>query len=394
MFFSFMEELRSAGISASLKEHLALLEALNADVISQSPEEFYYLARTTLVKDEALLDRFDQVFNKIFKGVFTDYGQNPVEIPEDWLKAIAEKYLSPEEMAKIEAMGSWDELMETLKKRLEEQEKRHQGGNKWIGTGGTSPYGNGGYNPEGVRIGGESKHKRAVKVWEKREFQNLDQTRELGTRNIKIAMRRLRKFAREGAAEELDIDATIDGTARQGWLDIRMRPERRNAIKLLLLLDVGGSMDPFIKLCEELFSAATSEFKNLEFFYFHNCPYEGVWKDNKRRFSERTPMWDLLHKFPHDYKVVMVGDASMSPYEITHPGGSVEHFNEESGAVWMHRITNTYPATVWLNPVPEKQWSYSQSTKIIKELMTDRMYPLTIEGLDDAMRELVRKHGH
>ena len=389
-----MEELRSAGISASLKEHLALLEALNADVISQSPEEFYYLARTTLVKDEALLDRFDQVFNKIFKGVFTDYGQNPVEIPEDWLKAIAEKYLSPEEMAKIEAMGSWDELMETLKKRLEEQEKRHQGGNKWIGTGGTSPYGNGGYNPEGVRIGGESKHKRAVKVWEKREFQNLDQTRELGTRNIKIAMRRLRKFAREGAAEELDIDATIDGTARQGWLDIRMRPERRNAIKLLLLLDVGGSMDPFIKLCEELFSAATSEFKNLEFFYFHNCPYEGVWKDNKRRFSERTPMWDLLHKFPHDYKVVMVGDASMSPYEITHPGGSVEHFNEESGAVWMHRITNTYPATVWLNPVPEKQWSYSQSTKIIKELMTDRMYPLTIEGLDDAMRELVRKHGH
>jgi len=394
VFFSFMEELRSAGISASLKEHLALLEALSADVISQSPEEFYYLARTTLVKDEALLDRFDQVFNKIFKGIFSDYGQNPVDVPADWLKAIAEKYLSPEEMAKIEAMGSWDELMETLKKRLEEQEKRHQGGNKWIGTGGTSPYGNGGYNPEGVRIGGESRHKRAVKVWEKREFQNLDQTRELGTRNIKIAMRRLRKFAREGAAEELDIDATIDGTARQGWLDIQMRPERRNAIKLLLLLDVGGSMDPFIKLCEELFSAATSEFKNLEFFYFHNCPYEGVWKDNKRRFSERTPMWDLLHKFPHDYKVVMVGDASMSPYEITHPGGSVEHFNEESGAVWMHRITNTYPATVWLNPVPEKQWGYSQSTKIIKELMTDRMYPLTIEGLDDAMRELVRKHGH
>ena len=394
MFFSFMDELRSAGISASLKEHLALLEALSADIISQSPEEFYYLARTTLVKDEALLDRFDQVFNKVFKGIFSDYGQKPVDIPADWLKAIAEKYLTPEEMAKIEAMGSWDELMETLKKRLEEQEKRHQGGNKWIGTGGTSPYGNGGYNPEGIRIGGESKHKRAVKVWEKREFQNLDHTRELGTRNIKIAMRRLRKFAREGAADELDIDATIDGTARQGWLDIRMRPERRNAIKLLLLLDVGGSMDPFIKLCEELFSAATSEFKNLEFFYFHNCPYEGVWKDNKRRFSERTPMWDMLHKFPHDYKVVMVGDASMSPYEITHPGGSVEHFNEESGAVWMHRITNTYPASVWLNPVPEKQWGYSQSTKIIKELMNDRMYPLTLDGLDDAMRELSRKHGH
>lgn len=394
MFFSFMEELRSAGISASLKEHLALLEALEADVIQQSPEEFYYLARTTLVKDEALLDRFDQVFGKVFKGIFTEYGQNPVDVPADWLKAIAEKYLSPEEMAAIEKMGSWDELMDTLKKRLEEQEKRHQGGNKWIGTGGTSPYGNGGYNPEGVRIGGESKHKRAVKVWEKREFQNLDHTRELGTRNIKIAMRRLRKFARDGAAEELDINATIDGTARQGWLDIHMRPERRNAIKVLLMLDVGGSMDPFIKLCEELFSAATSEFKNLEFFYFHNCPYEGVWKDNKRRFSERTPMWDVLHKFPHDYKVVMVGDASMSPYEITHPGGSVEHFNEESGAVWMHRITNTYPATVWLNPVPEKQWGYSQSTKIIKELMNDRMYPLTLDGLDDAMRELSRKHGH
>ena len=394
MFFSFMEELRSAGIAASLKEHLALLAALDADVIDQSPEEFYYLARATLVKDEALLDRFDQVFGKVFKGVFTEYGQNVVDVPANWLKAIAEKYLSPEEMAKIEKMGSWDELMETLKKRLEEQEKRHEGGNKWVGTGGTSPYGNSGYNPEGVRIGGESKHKRAVKVWDKREFQNLDNTRELGTRNIKIAMRRLRRFARDGAVEELDIDGTINGTARKGWLDIQMRPERRNAIKVLLMLDVGGSMDPFIKLCEELFSAATSEFKNLEFFYFHNCPYEGVWKDNKRRFSERTPMWELLHKFPHDYKVVMVGDASMSPYEITHPGGSVEHFNEESGAVWMNRITNTYPATVWLNPVPEKQWGYSQSTKIIKELMNDRMYPLTLEGLDDAMRELSRKHGH
>lgn len=394
MFFSFMDELRTAGISASLKEHLALLEALEADVIAQNPEEFYYLARATLVKDEALLDRFDQVFGKVFKGIFTEYGQEPIDIPSEWLKAIAEKYLSPEEMAAIEKMGSWDELMDTLKKRLEEQEKRHQGGNKWIGTGGTSPYGNSGYNPEGVRIGGDSKHKRAVKVWEKREFQNLDNTRELGTRNIKIAMRRLRRFARDGAAEELDIDGTINGTARKGWLDIQMRPERRNAIKLLLLLDVGGSMDPFIKLCEELFSAATSEFKNLEFFYFHNCPYEGLWKDNKRRFSERTPTWEVLHKFPHDYKVVIVGDASMSPYEITHPGGSVEHFNEESGAVWLHRISNTYPATVWLNPVPEKQWGYSQSTKIIKEVMNDRMYPLTLEGLDDAMRELSRKHGH
>jgi uncharacterized protein len=392
LFFSFLDELRTAGIPASLKEHLVLLEALNADVIAQNPEEFYYLARATLVKDEALLDRFDQVFNKVFKGIFTEYGQDKAEIPLDWLKAVAEKFLSPEEMAEIEKLGSWEEIMETLQKRLDEQKERHEGGSKWIGTGGTSPYGNGGYNPEGVRIGGESKHKRAIKVWEKREFANLDHTRELGTRNIKIAMRRLRKFAREGAADELDIDATIAGTARQGWLDIQMRAERRNAVKLLLLLDVGGSMDPFIKLSEELFSAATTEFKNLEFFYFHNCPYEGLWKDNRRRFAERTPTWDVLHKFPHDYKIVFVGDAAMSPYEISHPGGSVEHFNEESGTVWMHRLTSTYPAAVWLNPVPEQQWGYSQSTKLIRELMNDRMYPLTLDGLDDAMRELGRKN--
>ena len=374
-----------------MKEHLILLEALDRDVIERTPEEFYYLSRSIFVKDEGLLDRFDQVFNKVFKGLLTSYGDQVTDIPEDWLKAVAEKYLTEEEMAEIKALGDWDEIMETLKKRLEEQRERHEGGSKWVGTGGTSPYGNNGYNPEGVRIGGESKHKRAVKVWEKREFQNLDSTRELGTRNIKIAMRRLRRFAREGAQEELDIDATVRGTAKQGWLDIQMRAERRNAIKLLLLLDVGGSMDPFIKLCEELFSAATSEFKNMEFFYFHNCPYEGLWKDNRRRFAERTPTWDVLHKFPHDYKIVYVGDAAMSPYEITHPGGSVEHFNEESGAVWLHRMTNTYPSSVWLNPVPEKQWGYSQSTKIIKELMNDRMYPLTLGGLDDAMRELSRK---
>ncbi|MEW6574921.1 MAG: VWA domain-containing protein [Pseudomonadota bacterium] len=393
MFFNFLDELRAAGIPASLKEHLALLEALQADVIEQNPEEFYYLSRAILVKDEAQLDRFDQVFNKVFKGILSEYGTNTAEIPEDWLKAVAEKFLTPEEMEKIKSLGSWDEIMETLKKRLEEQQKRHEGGNKWIGTGGTSPFGNNGYNPEGVRIGGESKHKRALKVWEKREFQNLDNTRELGTRNIKIAMRRLRRFAREGAADELDLDGTIRGTARQGWLDIQMRPERRNAIKVLLFLDVGGSMDPFIKLCEELFSAATAEFKNLEFFYFHNCVYEGVWKDNRRRFAERTPLWEVLHKFPHDYKLIFVGDAAMSPYEITHPGGSVEHFNEEAGAVWMQRMVNTYPATVWLNPTPEAHWNYSQSTKIIKELVKDRMYPLTLEGLDDAMRELVRKNG-
>ena len=281
--------------------------------------------------------------------------------------------------------------METLKKRLEEQQGRHQGGSKWIGTGGTSPYGNSGYNPEGVRIGGESKHKRALKVWEKREFRNLDNDVELGTRNIKMALRRLRRFARTGAADELDLDGTINGTARKGWLDIQMRPERHNAVKLLLFLDVGGSMDPHIRLCEELFSAANSEFKHLEFFYFHNCPYESVWKDNRRRFNERTPTWDVLHKYGHDYKLVIVGDAAMSPYEISHPGGSVEHFNEEAGAVWMQRLTNVYPAAVWLNPVPEKQWGYSQSTKLLDQLMDGRMYPLTISGLEDAMRTLTRK---
>ncbi|QIG80493.1 vWA domain-containing protein [Stakelama tenebrarum] len=391
MFLNFLDELRAAGIPASLKEHLLLLEALDRNVIEQSPEAFYYLARATFVKDEGLLDRFDQVFAKVFKGIATSYGVNPTDIPEEWLRAVAEKFLSPEEMEKIEQLGDWDEIMETLKKRLEEQEKRHQGGSKWIGTGGTSPFGHSGYNPAGVRIGGESRHKRAVKVWEKREFKNLDSTRELGTRNIKVALRRLRRFAREGAADELDLDATVEGTARQGWLDIHMRPERHNAVKLLLFLDVGGSMDPHIKLVEELFSAATSEFKNMEFFYFHNCLYEGVWKDNRRRFAERTPTWDVLHKFGHDYKVVFVGDAAMSPYEISHPGGSVEHFNEEAGAVWMERVTNTYPATVWINPVPEEQWNYSHSTQLIRQLVSDRMYPLTLDGLDDAMRELTRK---
>ncbi len=391
MFLNFLDELRSAGIAASLKEHLLLLEALDAEVIERTPEEFYYLSRAVYVKDEGLLDRFDQVFAKVFRGLATSYGTTPTDIPADWLKAVAEKFLTPEEMAAIESLGSWDEIMETLKKRLEEQQGRHQGGNKWVGTGGTSPYGNGGYNPEGVRIGGESRHKRALKVWDQREFRNLDNTRELGTRNIKIALRRLRRFARDGAADELDIDGTIAGTARQGYLDIVMRAERRNAIKMLLFLDVGGSMDPFVKLCEELFSAATTEFKNLEFYYFHNCPYEGVWKDNRRRFAERTPLWDVLHKFGHDYKLVVVGDASMSPYEITHPGGSVEHFNEEPGAVWMQRLTTTYPSAAWLNPVPEAQWGYSQSVRIIRELMTDRMYPLTLAGLDDAMRELTRK---
>lgn len=391
MFFNFIDELRAAGIRASFKEHLTLLEALDKDVIEQTPEAFYYLSRATFVKDEGLLDRFDQVFNRVFKGILSDYGQQPVEIPEDWLKQVAERYFSEEEMEKIKALGSWDEIMETLKQRIEEQEKRHSGGNKWIGTNGTSPFGHAGYNPEGVRIGGEGKHGRAIKVWEKRDFRNLDNTVELGTRNIKVALRRLRRFAREGAADELDLDATITGTAKQGWLDIHMRPERHNAVKVLLFLDVGGSMDPHIKMVEELFSAATAEFKNLEFFYFHNCLYEGLWKDNRRRYSERTPTWDVLHKYGHDYKVIFVGDAAMSPYEISHPGGSVEHFNEESGATWLQRVMHVYPATVWLNPVPERQWEYSNSTQLIRELMNGAMYPLTLDGLDDAMRELTRK---
>ncbi|MBU3993329.1 MAG: VWA domain-containing protein [Alphaproteobacteria bacterium] len=393
MFFNFLDELRAAGIQASLKEHLVLLEALDRQVIESTPEAFYYLARTTFVKDEGLLDRFDQVFSKVFKGLLTDYGQEVVELPEEWLKAIAEKFLSKEEMDAIEKLGSWDEIMEKLKERLEEQHERHEGGNKWIGTGGTSPFGNGGYNPEGVRIGGQSKHKRAIKVWEKRDFKNLDNTRELGTRNIKVALRRLRRFAREGAADELDMDATIRGTARQGFLDIHMRPERHNAVKVLLFLDVGGSMDPHIRLIEELFSAATTEFKNLEFFYFHNCLYESVWKNNARRFNERTSTWDILHKYGHDYKVIFVGDAAMSPYEIVQPGGSVEHFNPEAGATWMQRVAATYPATVWLNPEPQRAWDYSQSTQIMRELVGERMYPLTLQGLDDAMRELTRKRG-
>jgi uncharacterized protein len=391
MFFNFVDELRAAGIPASFKEHLVLLEALDKQVIEQTPEAFYYLSRATFVKDESLLDRFDQVFQKVFKGILTDYGQAPVDIPEDWLKKLAERYFSAEEMEKVKSLGSWDEIMETLKKRLEEQEKRHQGGNKWIGTNGTSPFGHSGYNPEGIRIGGEGQHGRAIKVWEKREFANLDNSKELGTRNIKVALRRLRRFAREGSAEELDLDATIEGTAKQGWLDIRMRPERHNAVKVLLFLDVGGSMDPFVSLMEELFSAATAEFKYLEFFYFHNCLYEGVWKDNRRRWSQRTPTWDVLHKYGHDYKVIFVGDAAMSPYEVSHPGGSVEHMNEEAGAIWLQRVRETYPATVWLNPTPERQWSYSTSTKIIREIMQDAMYPLTLGGLDEAMRELTRK---
>ncbi|MBB5709077.1 vWA domain-containing protein [Sphingomonas xinjiangensis] len=390
MFLAFLDALRAAGIPAGLKEHLVLLEALDGEVIARTPEAFYYLARATYVKDEGLIDRFDQVFAHVFRGVVGSEGLTG-DIPDEWLRAVAEKYLTPEEMAAIQSLGDLDSILSTLKQRLAEQHERHQGGSKWIGTGGTSPFGNSGYNPEGVRIGGESRHRRAVKVWESREFRNLDSSRELGTRNIKVALRRLRRFAREGAASELDVEGTVAGTARQGWLDVRMRPERHNAVKLLLFLDVGGSMDPHIQLCEELFSAATAEFKNLKFFYFHNCVYEGVWKDNRRRSSERTPMWEVLHKFGHDYKLVFKGDASMSPYELTHAGGSVEHMNDEAGAVWLKRLIDTYPAAAWLNVLPEAHWNYTQSVQIVRQIMKDRMYPLTLAGLDEAMRELSRK---
>jgi uncharacterized protein with von Willebrand factor type A (vWA) domain len=391
MFINFVEALRRGGIPASLKEHLLLLEALDAEVIGQEPEQFYYLARSVFVHDESQLDKFDRVFGEVFKGLIPSEDDPAAEIPEEWLKLVAEKYLTPEQMEEIKSLGSWDEIMETLKKRLEEQKERHQGGSKWIGTGGTSPFGHGGYNPEGVRIGGAGRHGRAIKVWEKREFKDLDGTRELGTRNIKVALRRLRRFAREGAADELDLDATVNGTARKGWLDVHMRPERHNAVKLLLFLDIGGSMDGHVRQAEELFSACRTEFKHLEHFYFHNCIYEGVWKENRRRFTDRTPTWDILHKFGHDHKLVIVGDAAMSPYEISHPGGSIEHMNEEAGAVWLKRLTGTYPSAAWINPTPEPYWGHSASTTMIKQLMDGRMYPLTLAGLDDAMRELSRK---
>jgi uncharacterized protein with von Willebrand factor type A (vWA) domain len=392
MFISFIEALRRAGVQASLKEHLLLLEALDADVIGPDPTEFYYLARSVFVHDESQIDRFDRVFAKVFRGIFSVGDDQRPAIPEEWLRRVAELYLTPEQMEEIKALGSWDEIMEALKKRLAEQQGRHQGGNRWIGTGGTSPFGAHGYNPEGVRIGQETgRQGRAIKIWERREFKDLDSGRELGTRNIKIALRRLRRFAREGAAEELDLEGTIDGTARQGWLDVKLRPERHNAVKLLLFLDIGGSMDGHVRLCEELFSAARSEFKHLEHFYFHNCVYEGVWKENRRRHTERTNTLDIIHKFGHDHKLVIVGDASMSPYEISHRGGSIEHYNEEAGAVWLKRLTATYPAAAWLNPIGEDYWDYSASTAMIRTLMDGRMYPLTLEGLELATKDLTRK---
>lgn len=375
----------------SLREYLTLMEAMESDLADRKVEEFYYLSRSTLVKDERNLDKFDRVFGHVFKGLESLADGVEAEIPEDWLRLMTEKYFSEEDKKKIEALGGWDKLMETLKKRLDEQKKRHQGGNKWIGTGGTSPYGSGGYNPEGIRIGNEGKRQgRAVKVWEKRDYKNLDSEVELGTRNIKIALRRLRRFARKGVPDEFDLDNTIDATARAGYLDIKMRPERRNTIKVLIFFDAGGSMDPYVKICEELFSAARSEFKHMEYFYFHNCLYDYVWKDNKRRWTDKTPTWDVLHKYPHDYKVIFVGDASMSPYEITVPGGSVEYFNEEAGAIWLQRLLDIYESAIWLNPIADKHWEYAPSIQMIKELFGDRMYSLNLEGIDKAMAELRR----
>lgn len=391
MFVTFFSELKSAGVPVTLREYLTLMEAMEKDLAGRRVEDFYYLARAALVKDERNLDRFDRVFGHVFKGLELLEESLSAEIPAEWLKKLAEKFLTEEEKKQIEALGGFEKLMETLRKRLAEQKKRHEGGSKWIGTAGTSPYGAYGYNPEGVRIGQEgNRNFRAVKVWDKREFKDFDDQVELGTRNIKVALRRLRKFARTGAPDELDLDGTIKGTAQKGYLDVHMRPERRNAVKVLLFFDVGGSMDWHIKATEELFSAARAEFKHMEHFYFHNCVYERVWKENARRSRETTPTFDVMHTYPHDYKVIFVGDASMSPYEIAMVGGSVEHMNEEPGQVWMERITRTYPASVWLNPVPEHEWDYTQSIRIMRQLMGGRMYPLTLDGLDRAMRELLR----
>ena len=392
MLLPFFTALRDAKVPVSMKEWLHLMEAMDKGVASGRVDDFYHLSRAVLVKDEKHYDRFDQVFGKVFAGIdAVGAGEDlTTSLPEDWLRLLNEKFLSDEEKAAIGAMGGFEKLMETLKERLEEQKGRHEGGNKWVGTGGTSPFGHGGYNPEGVRIGGPGKHGRAVKVWEKREYRNLDDQVELGTRNIKVALRRLRRFARQGAAEELDMDATIDGTARQGWLDIHMRPERRNTIKVLLFLDIGGSMDAHVKMCEELFSAAKTEFKHLEFFYFHNCLYEGVWKDNRRRHTEKIPTWDVLNKYPGDWRAIFVGDATMSPYEVSMPGGSVEHWNEEAGEVWMERLATKFPKSVWLNPVQQNLWNYTQSIRQIGGLVGGRMFPLTLDGLDGAMRVLAR----
>jgi uncharacterized protein with von Willebrand factor type A (vWA) domain len=393
MFTRFFLELRQAGVPTTIKEYLTLLEAMKAGVPSFEVEDFYYLARTALVKDERHLDRFDVVFGEVFKGLEKPDGEDEIksEIPEEWLRKLAEKFLTQEEMAKLKAMD-WQTLMETLKKRLEEQRGRHQGGSKWIGTGGTSPFGAYGYNPAGIRVGQtESRHRRAVKVWDKREFRNLDGDVELGTRNIKLALRRLRQFAREGAATELDLDDTIRATANNaGTLDLKLVPERQNRVKVLLLFDIGGSMDDHIRMTEELFTAARYAFKHLEYFYFHNCLYERLWRDNRRRNATMIPTTQLMNTYGSDYRVIFVGDATMSPYEITEPGASVEHWNEEPGKLWMARMLRSYPKAVWLNPKPEAFWDYTPSLTLLKTLMGGRMFPLTIQGLDNAMKALSR----
>ncbi|MFT5449382.1 MAG: hypothetical protein ACI9DC_004575 [Gammaproteobacteria bacterium] len=393
MLIPFFFKLRESGVPASITEYLTLMEALKAHVAAYQVEDFYFLARASLVKDERHFDRFDRVFAEHFDGIeslFEEKQHLSADLPEEWLRKQAERMLSDEEKQKIESLGGWDELMKTLKKRLEEQKKRHQGGSKMIGTAGTSPFGAYGYNPEGIRIGqDESRHRRAVKVWDRREYRNLDDTVELGTRNIKLALRRLRQFAREGALEELDLDDTIRSTARNGgMLDVKMVAERRNAVKVLLFLDVGGSMNDHVQQCEELFSAARAEFKHLEYHYFHNFVYESVWKNNRRRRSESTPMADIIRTYGRDHKVIFVGDATMSPYEILYPGGSVEHWNEEPGAVWLQRMMDTWPNMVWLNPEPTMRWDNTPSIGITRELLEERMFPLTVEGIDKAMREL------
>ncbi len=392
MFLPFFETLRAARIPVSLREYLAFLEGMSRGLVTYDVDGFYYLARTAMVKDERHLDRFDQAFAHAFAGleaISFDDVLEATEIPREWLEKLAEKHLTEEERAEIEAMGGFDKLMETLRQRLKEQEKRHQGGSKWIGTAGTSPFGAYGYNPEGVRIGQhESRHRKAVKVWDKREFKNLDGDVELGTRNIKVALKRLRQWARDGAAEELDLDGTIRATAEQGWLDVKTRPERRNAVKVILFLDVGGSMDDHVKVVEELFSAAKAEFKHLEYYYFHNCLYEAVWRDNRRRWSEQIPTFEVMNTYGPDYKCIFVGDAAMSPYEIAFPGGANEHWNEEAGSTWLQRARTQWPDHLWINPTPERHWRYTQSTQMIDEIFEGRMVPMTLEGIDRGMRDL------
>jgi uncharacterized protein with von Willebrand factor type A (vWA) domain len=390
MLIPFFFALREGGLKTSVTELLCLLEGLERGLASYRLDDFYYLSRAALVKDESQLDRFDRIFSAYFRGVEDSLSDLFGEIPDEWLRRQAELVLSREEQARIEALGGFEALMKALKQRLDDQDGRHEGGNRWIGTAGTSPFGAYGYNPEGVRIGQSgSRHRSAVKVWDQREYRNLDDSIELGTRNIKVALRRLRKFAREGAADQLDLEKTIDRTARNaGLLDIQMVPERHNAVKVLLCLDIGGSMDDHVRVCEELFSAARSEFKHLEYFYFHNFVYESLWKDNRRRHTAKTSTLDLTHTYGSDYKLVFVGDATMSPYEIVYPGGSVEHWNDEPGAIWMQRLLRTYPKAIWLNPEPVERWDYTPSVKLIRELIDDRMYPLTVSGLDAGIRAL------